>query len=188
VEGAVETVGFPVSRVRGETHPGSEVARVEIVCAERWKEIVARIAVGWPEKRLLAVAESCTGGMVGAAITTLPGVSRWFKGSIVAYHNQVKIEHLSTSDTLLAEFGAVSAECARSMSRGVRSLLSAQVGLALTGVAGPGGGADDKPVGLVFIALGDGDRESCERFQFQGDRNAIRLAAVEQALLMLENW
>lgn len=155
---------------------------------ERWRDLVARIAVGWPEGNYLALAESCTGGMLGAAITTLPGVSRWFRGSVVAYHNDVKVKALGVSEQLLQEFGAVSEDCARSMSRGVKELLSAELGLAVTGVAGPGGATEDKPIGLVFIALSDGERESCERFNFTGDRDAIRLAAVEQALLMLENW
>ena len=155
---------------------------------DHWRELVARIAVGWPEENYLALAESCTGGMVGAAITSLPGVSRWFRGGVVAYHNDLKTQALGVTEQLLQEFGAVSEQCARSMSRGVRKVLSAELGLAVTGIAGPDGATEDKPVGLVYIALSDSERESCERFNFPGDRDADRIAAVEQALLMLDNW
>ena len=155
---------------------------------EREIDLVARISVGWPEGKFLGLAESCTGGLLGAAITALPGVSSWFRGSVVAYHNQLKTDLLGVPYETLQQFGAVSAECARAMSEGVRAALSAQVGLAVTGIAGPQGASPEKPVGLVFIALSDGDRESCERFHFAGDRNAIREAAVVQALLMLKNW
>jgi nicotinamide-nucleotide amidase len=155
---------------------------------ERQIDLVARISVGWPEGKFLGLAESCTGGMVGAAITALPGVSRWFRGSVVAYHNQLKTDVLGVSEQVLQQYGAVSEECARAMSDGVRLALATQVGLAVTGIAGPEGTSAEKPVGLVFIALSDGERESCERFHFVGDRNSIREAAVVQALLMLKNW
>ena len=110
----------------------------------------------------LATAESCTGGMVAARLTAIPGASDVFVGSIVAYANEVKEASLGVPARVIEEHGAVSAEVAAAMARGLRERLGADVGVAVTGVAGPGGGTAEKPVGLVFAhAVGpDGEKRS----------------------------
>jgi nicotinamide-nucleotide amidase len=130
----------------------------------------------------LATAESCTGGMVAARLTSVPGSSEVFRGSVVAYANDVKEESLGVPGDVLERFGAVSAESAEAMALGVRDRLGVDVAVAVTGVAGPGGGTVDKPVGLVFAhAIGpDGDRSV--RTELPGDREMIRGRATAASL------
>jgi nicotinamide-nucleotide amidase len=136
--------------------------------------------------RTLAVAESCTGGRIAAALTSVPGASKCFAGGIVAYANAVKAEMLSVSDETLARYGAVSEQTAREMARGVRVRLSASVGVATTGIAGPDGGTPEKPVGLVWLALDDVDgRAVTVRLDLAGDRETIAGRATTVALGML---
>lgn len=136
--------------------------------------------------RTLAVAESCTGGRIAAALTSVPGASKSFAGGIVAYANAVKAEMLSVSDETLARYGAVSEQTAREMARGVRVRLSASVGVATTGIAGPDGGTPEKPVGLVWLALDDVDgRAVTVRLDLAGDRETIAGRATTVALGML---
>lgn len=134
----------------------------------------------------LALAESCTGGMIAARITVLPGSSDYFYGGVVAYSNQVKAEVLQVPRTLLLEHGAVSEPVAQAMAEGVRTLTGSDLALSVTGIAGPGGGTDEKPVGTVFIGVAD--QRSChvERFWFGGDRSQVRQQAVDQAIIMLK--
>jgi len=101
----------------------------------------------------LGLAESCTGGLLAAAITDIPGSSGYFNGSIVAYRNKVKKKVLKVTTPCLRKFGAVSAETAAAMARGARKATTARIGLSITGIAGPDGGTKDKPVGLVYIGL-----------------------------------
>ena len=101
----------------------------------------------------LGLAESCTGGLLAAAITDIPGSSGYFNGSIVAYRNKVKKKVLKVTTPCLRKFGAVSAETAAAMARGARKATTAKIGLSLTGIAGPSGGTKDKPVGLVYVGL-----------------------------------
>jgi nicotinamide-nucleotide amidase len=125
----------------------------------------------------LAVAESCTGGGLGAMLTAVPGSSSYFWGGIISYDNQVKESLLGVNPQDLAEFGAVSPQVAKQMAAGVRASLNTDWGLSITGIAGPGGGTDAKPVGLVYIGLAgpDGDVESFEyRFGDGRDRDWIR--------------
>ncbi len=134
----------------------------------------------------LALAESCTGGLIAARITDLPGSSAYFVGGVVAYSNQVKADILKVSHTLLLEHGAVSEPVARAMAHGVRTLTGSDLALSVTGIAGPGGGTVEKPVGTVFMALVDQRDCQVERFSFGGDRSRVRQQAVDQAIIMLK--
>ncbi|MBV8198479.1 MAG: competence/damage-inducible protein A [Candidatus Eremiobacteraeota bacterium] len=131
----------------------------------------------------LAVAESCTGGRIAAALTGVAGASKSFLGAIVAYDNAVKLGELDVSPATLESHGAVSAQVAAEMARGVRRRLGAAVGLAITGVAGPSGGTAAKPVGLIWLALDDGTWDTQTlRLELSGDREAIQERATTIAL------
>ena len=130
----------------------------------------------------LASAESCTGGLVSARLTSIPGASEVFKGGVVAYADEVKADELGVPEELLARHGAVSAEAAAAMAAGVRERLGVDVAVAVTGIAGPGGGTAEKPVGLVYLhAEGPGGSVGRE-LSFPGDRDAIRARATAAAL------
>ena len=130
----------------------------------------------------LAVAESCTGGLVGGALTTLPGSSAWFRGGIIAYSNDLKENLLQVPSEVLATHGAVSGETARAMATGARQACGSDWVLAVTGIAGPGGGTDEKPVGLVWMALAGPDGIDICSHQFNGSRDDIRRAATHTLL------
>ena len=130
----------------------------------------------------LATAESCTGGLVGARLTSVPGSSDVFLGGIVAYANETKAALLGVPPALLAEHGAVSAETAEALAAGARRALGADVAVSVTGVAGPGGGSAEKPVGLVFLHAEGPDGGRGLRFEFPGDRDAVRRRAAAAAL------
>ena len=130
----------------------------------------------------LATAESCTGGMVASRLTGVPGSSEVFVGSVVAYANGVKETGLGVPAELIAEHGAVSAEVAAAMATGARERLGADVAVAVTGVAGPGGGTTDKPVGLVFAHAVGPDGERSVRTELPGDRDMIRGRATAASL------
>lgn len=134
----------------------------------------------------LALAESCTGGMIAARITAVPGCSSYFRLGVVAYHNDAKQRLLAVPGSLLAEHGAVSEPVARAMAEGVRAAADADLALSVTGVAGPDGGTADKPVGTVFIALADRQGVTVQRYLFRGDRGTIRQQVTEQALFLIE--
>jgi nicotinamide-nucleotide amidase len=133
---------------------------------------------GWS----LATAESCTGGLVAARLTSVPGSSEVFLGSVVAYSNAVKEAELGVPSSLLAEHGAVSAEAAAAMAAGARERLGADVAVAVTGVAGPGGGTAEKPVGLVFLHAETPEGAHGIEFTLPGDRDTIRSRATVGAL------
>jgi nicotinamide-nucleotide amidase len=122
----------------------------------------------------IATAESCTGGLAGARLTSVPGSSDVYVGGIVAYSNGVKESQLGVPAALIARHGAVSAECAEAMAQGVRAALHADVGASVTGVAGPGGGTPDKPVGLVYLHVEAGSDRVATRLELPGDRERIR--------------
>ncbi len=131
----------------------------------------------------LAAAESCTGGWLAKIITDLPGSSSWFGGSVVSYSNEIKHSVLGVSEATLNEFGAVSGETVLEMCDGVFDNTDADVAISISGVAGPDGGSDDKPVGLVWMCWGKRDKSTFAfPFNFDGDREAVRLQAVEKAL------
>lgn len=135
--------------------------------------------------RMLAVAESCTGGLLAARITSVSGSSKVFLGGVVAYDNAVKVEQLGVDERLIDTFGAVSEEVARAMASGVRRLMRSQVGVGITGVAGPDGGTPEKPVGLVWIAVDIEGEFSVHGGRFIGDRAEIRFRATQGALNMI---
>jgi PncC family amidohydrolase len=136
----------------------------------------------------LAVAESCTGGMISARITGVAGSSRYFRGGVVAYSNEVKRGLLSVSPETLGRFGAVSAETAAEMAQGVRERLGAQIGLSVTGIAGPTGGTVEKPVGTVFISVCDGRSVSTFNLHFAGNRESVRAKSAGKAIELLREF
>lgn len=133
----------------------------------------------------LAVAESCTGGLVGDWLTDVPGSSAYFLGSLVAYANTAKEQVLGVPAEVLARHGAVSRETAEAMARGARERLGADCGLSVTGIAGPGGETATKPVGLVYVGAAVGDRTLVEEHRFRGDRRLIKERSARAALDLL---
>jgi len=135
-------------------------------------------------KRSLAVAESCTGGLLGAAITDVPGSSSYFLGGVLSYADRVKVEQLQVPASTLASFGAVSQETACAMAAGVRTLLRADLGVSITGVAGPGA-EGGKPVGLTYIGIATDEAVRAYHYQWSGDRWENRRDSVIAALTLL---
>jgi len=134
---------------------------------------------GW----MLAIAESCTGGMVSQVFTSIAGSSEWFERGFVTYSNLAKRELLNVTTTTLARFGAVSEQTARAMADGALANSHAQVSVAITGIAGPTGGTPEKPVGTVWFAWAGKDRDTVTASaQFEGDRDAVRRHAAGRAL------
>lgn len=136
----------------------------------------------------LAVAESCTGGLIGHRITNVPGSSAYYQGSVTAYSSEVKERILHVRRDTLYHYGAVSEQAAREMARGVKQGFHADVGLSVTGIAGPGGGRPGKPVGLVYIALSAPGGEWVERHVWDGDRWENKERSAEAALDLLRRY
>ena len=134
----------------------------------------------------LAVAESCTGGLIGYTITGESGCSAYFLGGIIAYSNRIKIEQLNVVPESLDLHGAVSNVVAYQMADGVRKKFGADIAVSVTGIAGPGGGTAEKPVGTVFIAVAKGDDIRVEKFIFSGNRREIQQQTAAVALRMVE--
>ena len=137
------------------------------------------------KKLSLAVAESCTGGMLGETLTAVPGSSDYFKGGIISYDGEIKEKLLGVPHTLLTRFGEVSEPVVKAMAEGVRKNCNSDVGLSITGIAGPTGGSQEKPVGLVYIGLADAGQTLVQKHYFHNGRQAIRLRSVRRALNML---
>lgn len=133
----------------------------------------------------VGTAESCTGGWLGQRLTSVPGSSDVYVGGVVSYSNEVKRDLLSVSAGTLDTHGAVSQECAREMAEGCRKLLKTDYAVSITGVAGPGGGTAEKPVGLVYIGLAGPQKTVVERFSFPGTRDTVRLRSTQSALMLL---
>ena len=140
------------------------------------------------KKLTLSVAESCTGGLLEHRLTNVPGSSDYFVGGVVAYSYDAKERVLNVRHDTLYDYGAVSEQTALEMARGVRRLLHSDVALAVTGIAGPGGGTPDKPVGLVYIALSARDWETCLRFVWDSDREGNKAYSAQAALELLEAY
>ena len=174
--------------------PGAEPraqAISDVLVADSRQYLFSRDEIGTAELVLrllrergltLATAESCTGGLVAGRLTDVPGSSDVFRGAIVAYDDEIKEGLLAVDRSLIAEHGAVSAEVAAAMARGARARLGADVAVSVTGIAGPGGGTDEKPVGLVFLHASGPHGERDLRFSFPGDRETIRSRSAVAAL------
>ena len=130
----------------------------------------------------IATAESCTGGLIGHLLTSIPGSSLYYLGGIISYNNTIKTEILGVTKVTLAKFGAVSHECVKQMAAGVRELMKSSISLAVSGIAGPDGGSPEKPVGTVFFALADENGVDSVKFFFNGDRSDIKYKSAETAL------
>ena len=135
--------------------------------------------------KTLATAESCTGGGIGAALTAVPGSSAVYKGGIISYTNWVKANLLGVPEELLETVGAVSAPVAEAMAVGARKALQADIAVSVTGLAGPGGDEFGNPVGRVYIGYADEKLSTSREFTFEGDREAVRQQAVEEALKLI---
>jgi nicotinamide-nucleotide amidase len=154
--------------------------RVIAVDRETLEEIVGQLLRAGGAT--LAVAESCTGGLVAHRLTQIPGSSDYFDRSVVVYSNAAKVQMLEVPGALIESAGAVSAEVAEKMAEGVRRVSKATLGLAITGIAGPTGGSEEKPVGTVFIALASPKGTASKRYQFMGDRNQIQTLSAYTAI------
>lgn len=148
---------------------------------------LAKILGGHLSARRLTctTAESCTGGMIGAAITSVAGASEWFSGGVIAYSNDVKMRLLDVSEKTLESHGAVSAETVAAMAEGATKLLRCDCAIAVSGIAGPGGGSEEKPVGLVYFGIRGNETVTTRRFLFSGNRESIRQQATKQGLSLL---
>jgi len=140
------------------------------------------------QKRTISLAESCTGGLTANRLTNVGGSSKYFKMGVITYSDESKASILKISGRLIKKNGAVSPEVARLMAKGIRTLARSDLGLALTGIAGPGGATRTKPIGLVFIALATDQGTICRKFNFKGDRTAIKLKASEAGLDMVRRY
>ena len=134
------------------------------------------------QKKTIGVAESCTGGLLCHWLTNVPGSSEYFKQGIIAYSNESKIALLNVRGEILSTSGAVSMETVEAMAKGVRQLSKAHIGLAVSGIAGPGGGTEEKPVGLVWVGLADNAKVISEEHHFRGGRELIKIQASQAAL------
>ena len=136
----------------------------------------------------LAVAESCTGGLIANCLTNIPGSSDYFLGGVIAYAYEAKVRLLGVAWETLEQFGAVSRETVLEMAIGVRRALAADIGLSVSGIAGPGGGTPTKPVGLVWIGLSTAEVDLAWSYQWSGDRLQVKEQSVEQALRLLADF
>lgn len=152
------------------------------------QELLLKIASDLQKNnRILATAESCTGGMIGKTITSLPGSSNYYYGGVISYDNKVKNKVINVPNEELEKYGAVSSEVARSMAIGVKELIGSDYAISTTGIAGPGGATKTKPVGLVYIGVATPYNVYTYRYVFSGDREAVRKQATIKALELLAN-
>jgi nicotinamide-nucleotide amidase len=136
-------------------------------------------------RQKVCTAESCTGGLIAKTFTDLAGSSDWFERGFVTYSNAAKNEMLAVPVSLIEDYGAVSEAVATAMASGALRHSEADYSIAVTGIAGPGGGSDDKPVGTVWIAVASAGQMVAKRYQFDGDRQAVRAATLHRALELL---
>lgn len=137
------------------------------------------------KNKTLAVAESCTGGLISNLLTNISGSSGYFLAGVVSYSNKIKEDVLGVSPRSMQKYGAVSRQVAVEMAKGIRFLAGSDIGLGVTGIAGPGGGTRSKPVGLVYLALADDKKIVVKRFLFKGSRKSIKSQAAEAALRLV---
>jgi len=136
-------------------------------------------------KLTIAVAESCTGGLLGSKITDVPGSSEYFLGGVIAYQNEVKESLLHVPQQVIAAHGAVSAQTVEAMAGGCRELFECDIAISITGIAGPGGGSAEKPVGLVYVGLATASGVISRRFQWDGSRTQNKESSVRAAMEMI---
>lgn len=144
------------------------------------------IAILHERNLFLSTAESCTGGLLAGKLIEVPGASDVYSEGFITYSNRAKEERLGVQGTTLQSYGAVSAECAIEMAQGAARVSHSDIGLSTTGIAGPGGGSSDKPVGLVYIGISNCGRARAVECHFKGDRSSVRAQAVNAALGLLE--
>ncbi len=135
--------------------------------------------------KLISTAESCTGGMLAAYITAIPGASKIFKSAIVTYSNMSKIELLKVPENTLSFYGAVSAECATAMADGCKTITGSDITLSVTGIAGPTGSSKNKPIGLVYFGLNNNNITQSYKKNFNGDRHQIRNQSCKYAIELI---
>jgi len=150
---------------------------------ETLEEVVGKLLK--TKKLTVAVAESCTGGMLGEMITRIPGSSEYFQGGVISYNTKVKEDLLKVPPEVIKKYGEVSEEVARLMAEGVRINCHSDIGISITGIAGPGGATEKKKVGLVYMALSDGEKIITQKHQLFRNRQLVRLRACRRALNML---
>ena len=146
-------------------------------------ELIVKKAI--KSKTKLSFAESCTGGLVSALFTEIPGVSEILMGSAVTYSNEAKHNLLGVSEETLSTYGAVSSQCAEEMAAGSRRIYNSDVAMSITGIAGPDGGTPEKPVGTVWFGYADKNRVISFKKEFKGSREQVRAASVKQILFTL---
>jgi len=134
---------------------------------------------------MVSLAESCTGGQVMKYLSDVPGSSCYFAGGVVSYSNDLKINLLGIPRALIEQYGAVSEQTARLMAEGIKNVTGTAVGIGITGIAGPGGGTEEKPIGLVYIAVAGETKTNSQRYVFPGQRTEVRTSATRAALNML---
>lgn len=141
------------------------------------------------EKNLtIACAESCTGGLLTSRLTDIAGSSAYVKGAVVSYTNEIKNSVLHVKEETLNNFGAVSKQTAEEMAANVRQVLNSDIGVSVTGFAGPGGGTDENPVGTVYICVSGANGNKVQKFKFNGTRTEIKEKAVNAALIMIQEF
>ena len=150
---------------------------------EKIEEVVAKLLKA--RGLTISTAESCTGGYISKKLTDIPGSSKYFLGGIVAYSNEVKINSLEIKGYVLEKYGAVSSQIAIMMAAKVKEKFRSDIGVGITGIAGPGGGTKEKPVGTVYISIAFGDKVKVKRFLFPGNREKIRIRSTQMALDMV---
>ena len=141
---------------------------------------LARLLV--ERKRLISVCESCTGGLISKYLTDIPGASKYYRGGIIAYSNEIKTKILGVKKPLISKHGAVSKIVAEKMASGIKKLMNTDIGIGITGIAGPSGGSKNKPVGLIFIAIAEGKTVISHELRLRGTRRNIREKAAMSAL------
>ncbi|SCX78103.1 nicotinamide-nucleotide amidase [Pseudobutyrivibrio sp. AR14] len=146
--------------------------------------IVDRLA---SKNMTVATAESCTGGLIASSIVDIAGASDCFNEGYITYSNEAKMRNLSVKESTLMQYGAVSTQTAKEMATGVRKKARADFGIASTGIAGPGGGSPEKPVGLVYIACAYNDKCQVRQLNLSGDRSQVRHQAADEALQLLSD-
>jgi nicotinamide-nucleotide amidase len=150
---------------------------------DKLEEVVGKLLLG--KKKTLAIAESCTGGLLASRITDVAGSSKYFKMGVVAYSNESKNKILNISIETIKKYGAVSKQVASLMAKNVQLLALTDIGIGISGIAGPTGGTKKKPVGLVYIALSTKEKLMCKEFRFLGQRNIIKYKTTQAALNIL---